>query len=58
MSHALSEQAIFAAVDAAWRRAAFQSASKVDPWAFLKIFRAELSLELNELWLVHRGYDL
>lgn len=51
----MSDQAILTAVEAAWRRAAFRCGSRVDPWAFLRVFRAELSLELAEHWAEQQG---
>lgn len=54
----MSEQAFLAAVEAAWRRAAFRSATRVDPWAFLKLFKAELALELAEQSLERHGHIL
>ena len=54
----MSEQAFLAAVEAAWRRAAFRSSPSVDPWSFRKLFRDELALELAEYALEQRGYIL
>ncbi|GMA16865.1 hypothetical protein [Deinococcus metallilatus] len=52
------EQEVLSAVEAAWRRAAFRCARKIEPWAFLKMFRAELALELAERRLERSGYLL